>query len=451
MKRKAYLAVAAMCMMLAVNGCGDNKETTKDEAATEQNTESTAEDKAEDSTDKEDSADNSEDAASGDTRLVSVDNVEKYITIAEYKGITLDNSVQEVTDDDVDSKVTQNLQAKSETVDDEDAVIQDGDTATINFVGTKDVEAFDGGTANNYDLVIGSGTMIPGFEEGIVGMKKGETKDVTVTFPESYRNTDLAGQEAVFQITVQSFKRAPELTDEWVTANTDSSNVDEYKASVRTQLEQDAQDQAENSLRSTAWTTIFTNSEVLEYPEKDMDEAAKNFKSIAESYAKQADMELDEFIESQGIAQEDFDAQCQQYAQAKVKQDLIIQGIMDAEGMTFDDEESLAIQNDLVEQYGSGDLATLIDTYGQVAVDESIGLTRVEDFIVANATFEQASDDSTAEDAGAEDSTKTDSAADTETSADAANTADNTDSQTDNTDTAEDTEADASAEADTQD
>ncbi len=448
MKRKAYLAVAAMCMMLAVNGCGDNKETTKDEAATEQNTESTAEDKAEDSTDKEDSADNSEDAASGDTRLVSVDNVEKYITIAEYKGITLDNSVQEVTDDDVDSKVTQNLQAKSETVDDEDAVIQDGDTATINFVGTKDGEAFDGGTANNYDLVIGSGTMIPGFEEGIVGMKKGETKDVTVTFPESYRNTDLAGQEAVFQITVQSFKRAPELTDEWVTANTDSSNVDEYKASVRTQLEQDAQDQAENSLRSTAWTTIFTNSEVLEYPEKDMDEAAKNFKSIAESYAKQADMELDEFIESQGIAQEDFDAQCQQYAQAKVKQDLIIQGIMDAEGMTFDDEESLAIQNDLVEQYGSGDLATLIDTYGQVAVDESIGLTRVEDFIVANATFEQASADSTAEDAGAEDSTKTDSAADTETSADAANTADNTDSQTD---TAEDTEADASAEADTQD
>lgn len=451
MKRKAYLAVAAMCMMLAVNGCGDNKETTKDEAATEQNTESTAEDKAEDSTDKEDSADNSEDAASGDTRLVSVDNVEKYITIAEYKGITLDNSVQEVTDDDVDSKVTQNLQAKSETVDDEDAVIQDGDTATINFVGTKDGEAFDGGTANNYDLVIGSGTMIPGFEEGIVGMKKGETKDVTVTFPESYRNKDLAGQEAVFQITVQSFKRAPELTDEWVTANTDSSNVDEYKASVRTQLEQDAQDQAENSLRSTAWTTIFTNSEVLEYPEKDMDEAAKNFKSIAESYAKQADMELDEFIESQGIAQEDFDAQCQQYAQAKVKQDLIIQGIMDAEGMTFDDEESLAIQNDLVEQYGSGDLATLIDTYGQVAVDESIGLTRVEDFIVANATFEQASDDSTAEDAGAEDSTKTDSAADTETSADAANTADNTDSQTDNTDTAEDIEADASAEADTQD
>ena len=86
---------------------------------------------------------------------------------------------------------------------------------------------------------------------------------------------------------------------------------------------------------------------------------------------------------------DDFEAQCQQYAQAKVKQNLLIQGIMDAEGMTLEDEESLAIQNQLVEQYASGDLAVLIDTYGQVAVDESIGLMRVQDFIIANANYDQ--------------------------------------------------------------
>ena len=442
MKRKAYLAVAAMCMMLAVNGCGDNKETTKDEAATEQNTESTAEDKAEDSTDKEDSADNSEEAASGDTRLVSVDNVEKYITIAEYKGITLDNSVQEVTDDDVDSKVTQNLQAKSETVDDEDAVIQDGDTATINFVGTKDGEAFDGGTANNYDLVIGSGTMIPGFEEGIVGMKKGETKDVPVTFPESYRNSELAGQDAVFQITVQSFKRPPELTDDWVAANTDYKTIDEYKASVRAQLEQEAQDQADSSLRSTAWNTVYTNSEVVEYPEKDVEEAVKTFKKQAEAYAKQGNMELEDFVESQGVSMDDFEAQCQQYAQAKVKQNLLIQGIMDAEGMTLEDEESLAIQNQLVEQYASGDLAVLIDTYGQVAVDESIGLMRVQDFIIANANYDQTAADTSAEgeDAQAAEGTEAADHADGST----------TDGQsTDGGDTAEEQEAGATADTGT--
>lgn len=439
MKRKLYLAALVMCAALAVNGCGNDKETKDTDTKTEQSTEDTSSDTA-DSADTEDtteddskSADADTEENTGSTRLVSVDNVDKYIILADYKGVVLDNSVEEVTDDSVDTRVTQNLQAKSEEVTDENATVENGDTATINFVGTKDGVAFDGGTGNNYDLVIGSGTMIPGFEEGIVGMKKGETKDVTVTFPESYRNTDLAGQEAVFAITVQSFKRAPELTDDWVVANTDNKTVDEYKAAVRTQLEEEAQQTAENNRRSSAWTTIYTNSEVVEYPEKDIEEASQTFRDIASTYAQQANMELDEFIESQGISSEDFDAQCQQYAQAKVKQDLIIQGIMDAEGMTFDDAESLAIQNDLVEQYASGDLATLIDTYGQAAVDESIGLIRVQDFIIANA---KEADETTAEDS--EEATEDDTDA-ADTSSTDAEAADSTDASTD-TKAADDTE-----------
>ena len=424
MKRKAYLAALVMCMALAVNGCGDNKETTDTEnTATEQQT--------------EESEDTQEQAASytdstGATRLVSVDNVEKYVTIADYKGITLDNSVQEVTDEAVENRVAENLKSSAEAVTDENATIQNGDTATINFVGTKDGEAFEGGTGNNYDLVIGSGSMIPGFEEGIVGMKKGETKDVPVTFPENYRNTELAGQDAVFQITVQSFKRPPELTDDWVAANTDYKTVDEYKANVRTQLEQEAQEQADNSLRSTAWSTVYTNSEVVEYPEKDVEEAAKTFRNQAEAYAKQGNMELEDFVASQGVSMDDFEAQCQQYAQAKVKQDLIIQGIMDAEGMTLEDEESLAIQNQLVEQYASGDLAALIDTYGQVAVDESIGLIRVQNFIIANANYDQTASDDTSD---AADGEVTGTTADTGTAADGTASGTETDEASDTQDT----------------
>lgn len=427
MKRKAYLAALVMCMALAVNGCGDNKETTDTEnTATEQQTE-----------ESEETEDNQEQAASytdstGATRLVSVDNVEKYVTIADYKGITLDNSVQEVTDEAVENRVAENLKSSAETVTDENATIQNGDTATINFVGTKDGEAFEGGTGNNYDLVIGSGSMIPGFEEGIVGMKKGETKDVPVTFPENYRDTELAGQDAVFQITVQSFKRPPELTDDWVAANTDYKTVDEYKANVRTQLEQEAQEQADNSLRSTAWNTVYTNSEVVEYPEKDVEEAAKTFRNQAEAYAKQGNMELEDFVASQGVSMNDFEAQCQQYAQAKVKQDLIIQGIMDAEGMTLEDEESLAIQNQLVEQYASGDLAALIDTYGQVAVDESIGLIRVQNFIIANANYDQTASDDTSD---AADGEVTGTTADTGTAADGTAAGTETDEASDTQDT----------------
>lgn len=416
MKKKLYLAVLATCMMLAWNGCGNDKETAENDTAAEQ-TEQTS-----------DAADSDE---SGSTRLVSVDNVEKYVTIAEYKGIALDHSVAGVTDENVEKRVAQNLQGKSEEVTDKDAVIQNGDTATINFVGTKDGVAFEGGTANNYDLVIGSGTMIPGFKEGILGMKKGETKDITVTFPENYQSSELAGQEAVFQITVQSFKRPPELTDTWAAANTDYKTADEYRASVRTQLEQEAQDQAESSLRSTAWTTVYSNSEVVEYPEKDIEEATQEFRSQIEAYAKQGNMELEDFVKSQGVSMDDFEAQCQQYAQNKVKQNLIIQGIMDAEGMTLEDEESLAIQNELVEKYASGDLAALIDTYGQVAVDETIGLIRVEDFIIANSKEPET------EDTAGEPETDSSENTDNTESADSVSDTDSTDS----TGTAEDASA----------
>ena len=385
MKKKICAAVLAMCMMLAVSGCTDSEKAR--ESSTEAETQQEPEKQEEEQEQEEADAPEEED---GGTRLVSVDSVEKYITIAEYKGIVLDSTVEAVTEEDVDKQIQSNLKEKSEEVTAKGAVVQTGDTVTINFVGTKDGVAFEGGTANNYAVTIGEGTMIPGFEDGIIGMEKGETKELVITFPEDYQKAEMAGVDAVFKITLQSFRRPPELTDEWAAANTDFKTAEEYRASVRSQLEESAQVQAESSLRSTAWTTVYTNSEVKEYPQKDIDDAAAGFKRQAQSYAEQGNMELEEFVESQGISMEDFEEQCQQYAQAKVKQDLIIQGIMDAEGMTLEDADSLAIQDQLVQQYGSGDLAALIDIYGQEAVDESIGLLRVENFIIANANYEEA-------------------------------------------------------------
>lgn len=152
-----------------------------------------------------------------------MDDVSKYVTIGEYKGLTLDNTVEAVTDDMVDGRIKEELQNKAEEV--TEGSVQNGDVVTINYVGTKDGVAFDGGTANNYELTIGSGTFIDGFEDGIIGMKKGETKDLDLTFPEEYSSEELAGQEVVFKVTLQSFKRAPELTDTWVAKNTDCKSV----------------------------------------------------------------------------------------------------------------------------------------------------------------------------------------------------------------------------------
>lgn len=389
MKKKAFLAVLAICVALSTGACtGGNKETDKANTETTAEKETKTEEKdtkeeAEETETKEEKTE--EKKSSGATRLVSVKDIDKYITIGEYKGLELQNTVDVVTDEDVEAQVENELQGRAEEVTDKDETVQTGDLVTIDFVGTKDGEVFDGGSGNNYDLTIGEGGMIDGFEDGIIGMKKGETKELPLTFPEDYFAEEMAGQDVVFKITLQKFRRAPELTDEWAAKNTDFTTAEEFKENCRSELEKNAEEYAKYQMYSDAWNTVLQSSEIIEFPEEEIENSIAEFKRQIEVYAKQANMELEDFVESQGYTEESFEAECRQYAEYKVKQNLIIQGIMDAEGLSLDDKECLEIQDELIKEYGAKDLADLIDQYGQVSVDESIGLLRVEQFIVDQA------------------------------------------------------------------
>ena len=381
MKKRIYLAMLVACFALTATACSDRGAVVPDDTKAEKQAEGKK-------------------AEAGSTRLVSVDNVDKYITIGEYKGLILDNTVDAITDDDVQSQIDQELQDKAEPVSEG---AKEGDLVTVNYTGTIDGQTFDGGTANNYDFVIGDGQMFTEFEDGVTGMKKGDTKEIQIDFPSDYGDSTLAGKTAVYKVTVQNVRRTAELTDEWVAKNTDYTTVDEYKEGVRSKLEADAKQSAQEVLKNTAWSTVLENSEVKEYPQEDIDGAVSEFKKSMELYAKQADMTLEEFISSQGISQDDFDEQCQQYAEGKVKQNLIVQGIMDAEGLSLDDKESLQLQDKLVEQMGVSSIAELVGTYGQDYVDESVGLLRVEEFIIKNASVSEkvANGDVLADDADA--------------------------------------------------
>lgn len=379
MKRRSYLVMLAVCLSLSAAACTDVQNT--DTAKTEQST-------------------GNKGAEVGTSRLVSVDDVEKYVTISEYKGLELDNAVDVVTEADVEMQIEAELQDNTEVV---SAGAQAGDLVTINYVGTIDGKTFDGGTANNYDFVVGNGFMFQEFEDGVLGMKKGETKEITIDFASDYGDPIVAGKQAIYKVTVQNVRRAPELTDEWVTKNTDYTTVEDYRQNIYEELEEEAKNSAKEALKNTAWNIVMENSEISEYPEKDIEDAVAAFKASMQLYADQADMTLEEFVESQQISQEEFEEQCLQYAQGKVKQNLIVQGIMDAEGLSLDDKESLKLQEYLVEMMGVGDLAELVDIYGQDHVDESIGLLRVEEFIVQNAKVSEkiAAGDVLAEDAEA--------------------------------------------------
>ena len=371
MKKKVYLMILTLCIAFAGTACGTKEKAAEETKISEEKTE-----------EKEDTKKSGE-----GTRLVSVKDIDKYITIGQYKGLSLEKVVETITDTEVEGSISQDLAMTKEEV--KDGVVEEGDTVVVNYVGTENGKEFNGGSAENQEITIGSGGYIPGFEDGILGMKKGETKDVLLTFPEDYIEPSMAGKDVVFKITLQSFKRAPELNDDWVAKNTDFKTVEEYKEDKKKLLQESAEKMAESVLYQNAWNQVYEASEVKEYPEKDVEEAYAEFETQIKSYAKQGGMELEDYLESQQVSKEAFETQCQEYAEARVKQNLILQGIMDAEGMTLEDKESLAVQDELIQNYGVKDLAALVDTYGQTSVDTTIGLIRVERFIAENANIEE--------------------------------------------------------------
>lgn len=371
MKKKVYLMILTLCIAFAGTACGTKEKAAEETKISEEKTE-----------EKEDTKKSGE-----GTRLVSVKDIDKYITIGQYKGLSLEKVVETITDAEVEGSISQDLAMTKEEV--KDGVVEEGDTVVVNYVGTENGKEFNGGSAENQEITIGSGGYIPGFEDGILGMKKGETKDVPLTFPEDYIEPSMAGKDVVFKITLQSFKRAPELNDDWVAKNTDFKTVEEYKEDKKKLLQKSAEQMAESILYQNAWNQVYEASEVKEYPEKDVEEAYAEFETQIKSYAKQGGMELEDYLESQQVSKEAFETQCQEYAEARVKQNLILQGIMDAEGMTLEDKESLAVQDELIQNYGVKDLAALVDTYGQASVDTTIGLIRVERFIAENANIEE--------------------------------------------------------------
>lgn len=362
MKKKMYLAVLTLALALTATACGNN------------------------TGDGNNVKNEQTDKKKADTRLVSVKDLEKYVKLGEYKGITLDKVVSVISEDDLAAQIDENLMKAAEEI---SGGAEMGDLVTINFVGTKDGEAFDGGTANNYDLTLGSGGMIPGFEDGIVGMKKGETKDLNLTFPEDYHEPSFAGEDVVFKITCQKVRRKAELTNEWAAKQGDYKSADAYRAAIKTQMEEAAQKAAEEELKNSAWLRVVDSSEVLEYPQEDIEKQKKEYRKITQRFADQAKMELEEFVKSQNMTMEQFEASTQQYAELIVKQDLVIQAILDAENISLNDEECLEIQEELIKNSGSKDLAEMIDRYGQEGVDEAIGLLRVEDFILKNAKINE--------------------------------------------------------------
>ena len=235
MKKRILLLVMSVSFLMLMGGCG-KKNAAKDNTE-DKNTES-------DDKDAEGTVDKTEDGT--DSGLINVTKedykVSDYIKLGEYKGIKYTVNKLEVTDADIETAIQEDLQAAAteQEIKDRD-VVKDGDIVNIDYEGLKDGVAFDGGTAKDSDLVIGSGSFIPGFEDGLIGATVGKQVDIKTTFPEDYQSTELAGQEVVFKVTVNAIKEkvVPELTEDYVKENLKFDTIDAYKEDIRKKLQEE--------------------------------------------------------------------------------------------------------------------------------------------------------------------------------------------------------------------
>ena len=280
--KKNYRIIAALALSVAMlSACGsDNTETasteTTQEAQTQVSTDTSAQAQTADaSADQTADADSSFDVTGLTTKTLNDVDVDKIVTLGEYKGITIAVTKTAVSDEDVENNLKSTFQQYPRMTEVTDRTVQNGDTVNIDFVGkyadTK--EAFEGGASGEggYDLVIGSGSFISGFEDGLVGAKVGETRDLNLKFPDDYGSTDLAGKDVIFTVTVNKITVADaEPSDEWVKSLglEDVENMDQFRAHLRAELEADADKQFSEELRNAAVEMVAENATVDELPQE---------------------------------------------------------------------------------------------------------------------------------------------------------------------------------------
>lgn len=308
----------------------------------------------------------------------------EYVTVKQYKGLEVAQVLPEdITDDDIDSEIQIRLQmsVKEETITDRPA--QDGDMVDIDFTGTIDGEEFSGGSAEGYELQLGSGLMIgatddyKGFEEQIVGHNTGDEFDIQVQFPEDYSmNPDMSGVVADFHIVLNKIytSEVPELTDEWVKENSDKSEtVDEYKEEIR----QFCVDQ----LLATEMQDVFMEQiEVKKYPEDEVEAQISDGEEYYNQYAVSVGVDLDTFIENYlGMSREDFDAEMKKSAQNVVKMKEAVKLLADKLDLEPTEEEY---------QEGMTRYAVMAGTTDVESYTESVGEDLLKDVIRQDAVMQ---------------------------------------------------------------
>lgn len=305
------------------------------------------------------------------------------VTLGDYKALNYELEEATVTDEEVETEINKTLERKGDLELKEDGTVEDGDTVVIDFEGFKDEVAFDGGKADNYELVIGSHSFIPGFEEQVIGMKSEETKDINVTFPEDYHVEELKGAPVVFKVTVHEIKKKvlPTLDDEFVKELKieNVETVDAYKEHVKESIlagkKAEAERKADEKLLKALCdeATINIPSVMIEKETEAMlnDQAARlQYQGIP----------FDQYLKIIGQTREDIKKQLEESAIARIKTTLCLEEVAKLENLEASDEDIEKHYDDMAKGYGM-DVAEVKKYVPKENIIDDVKLQKAVDFL----------------------------------------------------------------------
>ena len=258
--------------------------------------------------------------------------------LGEYKGLHVEKKEVEVTDEQVDAQIKDRMGRDAKmVVAEEGAVIEKGDFAIIDFAGTVDGEPFSGGEGKGYPLEVGSNSFIPGFEDQLVGLSKGDSTDVEVTFPEDYFVKDLAGKEAIFKVNIQDVKRKelPELNDEYVASKTDFKTVEELRANYKERMQKAAEANAKAEYEHELIDLAVANAK-FSVPEIMIEDKISQMVEEMKMSLESRKMSLDMYMQYTGLDMAKIRENQRPVAEENVKTDLVLDAIAKAEDIQVD-------------------------------------------------------------------------------------------------------------------
>lgn len=304
------------------------------------------------------------------------------ITLGKYKGIEVTKGSAEVTDEELNQMIQTDLDSHPNFVE-VDRAIQNDDKVNIDYAGTKDGKAFKGGTAQGQELTIGTNMFIDGFEDGLIGHKKGDKVRLNLTFPEKYQDESLAGQEVVFDVTINKVteRKDAKLDDDFVKKNSDFTTVAEYMSDKKKILEDSKKQQVEQNLKNDIYTAALKEAKI----ETSQEAIDANYNNLLARYTNQAaayGMDITSFAQAAaGMSEGDFKTTLKKQAESIVEQRLLMNAIAEKEGIKVTDEDRENTAKEM--NYESAD--KMIEAAGKFAVDDYIISMKVIDFLTKNA------------------------------------------------------------------